>query len=268
MQKKTEQWTKLITNGHLNPTEAWFALETTIMKSIEYPLPALTLFQTECKKIMAPALQAGLNASHISRTFPRDVLYGDKKEGGFGVPDIYYLQGISHVILLQKHIKQVSFTGDLFRQSIKAATVELGYSTCFLSLPYKSHSNHLTNCWIKHLWKFINEHKITIQNHTTPSLHPSRENDIFIMNNIIERGNYKPTELKRINTCRLFLQVTTLSDIIKGNGIRFTRCYYCKKDEERISPYIWLNQPRPGPKARRLWKHALLEGNFTIRKIT
>ena len=238
LRKKTEKWAKLITNGYLNPTEAWLALETTIIKSIEYPLPALTLSQSECKKIMAPALQAGLNASHISRTFPRDVVYGDKKEGGLGIPDIYHLQGISHITLLQKHIKQDSLTGDLFRQSIEAATIELGFSKCYFSLPYESHSKYLTDCWMKHLWLFINKNKITIQNYATPSLQPSRENDLFIMDVIIERGDYKPTKLNRINACHLFLQATTLSNILEGNGTKLTQCYYCKKDKEQSSPFV------------------------------
>ena len=121
------------------------------MKSIGYPLPALTLTKRECQYIMAPALKAGLNASKISRTFPSDVLYGDKQEGGFGVTDIYYEQGITHLTLLHQHIDQNTITGALLQESIEAATIEHGFSTKFFSLPYKTHATYLTPCWIKHL---------------------------------------------------------------------------------------------------------------------
>ena len=186
---------KSIIKGHLSPTEAWLALETTIMKSISYPLPALTLTEKQCQFIMAPALKAGLNASHICRSFPRNVLYGSKKEGGFGLPDIYHEQGISHLSLLQQHIDQPSITGNLLRASIEAATVKLGYPTNFFTLPYKTHSKHLTSCWIKHLWKFCSDHSIIVQNHVTPPLLPSRTNDIFIMEQIITYGSFKPKQL-------------------------------------------------------------------------
>ena len=257
LRDKTEEWAKSTKEGRLNPTEAWLSLETTIIKSVEYPLPALTLTEKECKYIMAPALKAGLNASHISNTFPRDVLYGGKKEGGLNLDDIYYSQGISHLQILQQHIDQPTITGDLLRESIEAATLELGYSKNFFLLPFNIFSRHLTECWIENLWKFASDNTITIQNHVTPKLQPERENDIFIMEDIINLGNFGTTDLKRINACRLYLQVTTLSDITEGNGTKINKAYKCIKDEERSSPYLWPNQPRPGPLSRILWKTAL-----------
>ena len=38
--------------GHLQRHEAWIALTTMVMKSLEYPLPTLTLAESECTKIM------------------------------------------------------------------------------------------------------------------------------------------------------------------------------------------------------------------------
>ena len=90
-----------------------------------------------------------------------------------------------------------------------------------------------------------------------PPLLPSRTNDIFIMEQVINYGSFKPKQLQQINTCRIYLQATTLSDIIKGNGYNFNMTYKCIKDQERQSPYLWPQQPRPGPKSRRLWKKAL-----------
>ena len=113
LRNKSDKWAQSIIKGHLSPTEAWLALETTIMKSISYSLPALTLTEKQCQFIMAPALKAGLNASHICRSFPCNVLYSSKKEGGFGLSNIYHEQGISHLLLLQQHIDQPSITSNL-----------------------------------------------------------------------------------------------------------------------------------------------------------
>ena len=62
--------------------------------------------------------------------------------------------------------------------------------------------------------------------------------------------NLPPKSLKRINACRLFLQVLTLTDICHGSGntisvniLRGTR------HEDRRSRYTWPNQSRPSEKS-------------------
>ena len=43
LREKGEKWADQVRSGYMNRYEAWLSLTTTIMKSIEYPLPALTL---------------------------------------------------------------------------------------------------------------------------------------------------------------------------------------------------------------------------------
>ena len=43
MKKIAKQWYEKIRVGYLTRYDAWMALNTTVMKKIEYPLPALTL---------------------------------------------------------------------------------------------------------------------------------------------------------------------------------------------------------------------------------
>jgi hypothetical protein len=86
---KSEEWKELITTGHLQRTEAWHALESTILKTLQYPLPALTLTETECNKIIRPVLDAGLNKSSICKTFPKAVIHGPKEEGGLDITHLY-----------------------------------------------------------------------------------------------------------------------------------------------------------------------------------
>jgi hypothetical protein len=49
---KAEEWKDLIQTGHLQRKDAWQALETTILKTLQYPLPAMTLSEQECNKII------------------------------------------------------------------------------------------------------------------------------------------------------------------------------------------------------------------------
>ena len=73
--EKAEQWAELITTGHLEREEAWRALTSTILKSLEYPLTATTLTQQETTKIFAPIRKAALPLSGIVRTFPAAIAH-------------------------------------------------------------------------------------------------------------------------------------------------------------------------------------------------
>ena len=59
-------------------------------------------------------------------------------------------------------------------------------------------------------------------------------------------------KLKKINQCRLYLKVNTVTDIahIKGKEI-LSECYQVKK--ARKSKLQWPNQRRPGKKSIETW---------------
>ena len=49
----------------------------TVMKTLKYPLVALTLTEEECNYIMAPIVKGGLPRAGIYRNIPWEVIYGD-----------------------------------------------------------------------------------------------------------------------------------------------------------------------------------------------
>ena len=51
IRKKANEWSNLVLTGHLIAQDIRRALDTNIIKSLEYPLPALTLTEKECKKL-------------------------------------------------------------------------------------------------------------------------------------------------------------------------------------------------------------------------
>ena len=101
--KKSQVWADRVRDGSLQPHEAWWALKTTIYKSIEYPLLSTCFNTKQCAGIMAPALEAALNASRIQKKFPRDVAYGSLEAQGLGLYNIHILQFIEHLHVLARH---------------------------------------------------------------------------------------------------------------------------------------------------------------------
>ena len=256
LRSKSEIWKEQIQSGHIDNKAAWQAISTTIMKSIQYPLPALTLTRKECAHIIAPILEIGLPKASICRNFPRAVLFGPKKEGGMGLWDPYNFQGLERISYLQEHLAADTMTGELIRTSIEAAKIEVGIGRDLFSLDYNTYETLLTPCWIKDVWKYAQLNNIMIHDYTTKNLQPKRRNDLFLMEIIAHEG-FTNGELRRINRCRLYLQVITLSDVVDGYGDTFTCSSKGIKDSTIASPYTFPKQSKPDPRSIALWKKAL-----------
>ena len=258
LRAKAEEWRDNINSGHLNREDAWQALETTIMKSLQYPLKALTLSKAECDSIMQPILQAGLNNASISRNYPRDVAFGSTDEGGLGMEDLYIHQGAERISFITEHLQETSLSAELLRTSIELAKVEIGLGCNLFQLDYAMFQSLLTECWIKDVWKFANEQKILIEDRVTANMQLQRQGDVFIMEEIAHKGSFTPLQLQKINRCRIHMQATTLADITNGYGTRLTTsARQGRKDTTRVSAYNFPFQPRPDQPSIRLWKKAL-----------
>jgi hypothetical protein len=256
--QKATQWKDLITTGHLQRADAWLALESTILKTLQYPLPALTLSEKECNRIIRPVLDAGLNKASICKKFPKAVIHGPNDEGGLNITNLYTHQGISRIEILQDHLGTKDMMDELLTTSIELAKVEIGVGRNLFSLDFPKYEHILTDCWVKETWRYAHENNIEIKDTATKNLQLHRENDVFLMEIIAHHG-YTKTTLQKINRCRLYLQVTTLSDIVCGYGTQFTKAYNCIYNHTIPHHYKWPNQPRPGQAAIKAWKKALKE---------
>lgn len=257
LREKTEAWADHIRTGHIRKEDALRAMNTTIVRTVSYAVPALTLSKKECATIMAPVMHSGLNAMGISRNFPCDLRHGSKKEGGIELLDIYIEQGVSQIYYVIKHLEHNNMTGQFLRTTLEAAIIEMGILSNLFDLDYERFECLLSPCWIKNVWKFIDEHDLRIEQKVIPKIPKEREEDLSIMQALVESGHFKKRELRQANRCRWYLQVTTLSQIVDGYGEQFTRAIKCERDTTRTIRHNWPYQPYPGIKARRAWKRLL-----------
>jgi hypothetical protein len=65
MRAQSELWADQIRTGKLRRDEAWTALNSTLWKTLQYPLEATALTETECETIMCPAINQILPAMGI-----------------------------------------------------------------------------------------------------------------------------------------------------------------------------------------------------------
>ena len=256
LMKKAKQWTAHMKAGHLVPSLTWMATTTTIMKGLEYPLPAMTLTEKQCAKIMTIIKQGLLPKAQISKGIPDAVLYGPIEAGGMGLNHLYHTQGLLHINKFIKHIASPSITGKLLQVTVELAQLEIGIGRQLLSLDYNLFECLLENSWIKSLWKFVFDNNITIINRITMIPLPQREGDVFLMEAFQAQG-YTRRQLQMLNNCRKFLKVMTLADIITGSGDALTEHYLCQREEKCRNSYTWPKQPAPTTTMKKFWKKAV-----------
>lgn len=112
------------------------------MKTIEYPLLALTLTAQECAHIMAPILFGGLPACGICQYFPRSVTYAPIMFQGIGLHNIYVTMGIFCIEIIIQEGPSNSITGDLIRTTIEAAKLEIGLGTSLFQMDYSNTASY------------------------------------------------------------------------------------------------------------------------------
>ena len=213
LKSKASTWAAHIKSGHLSTSLTWHAATTTIMKSLEYPLPALTLSREQCDKIMKIVKSSLLPKSHISKNFPNAILYGIKNEGGLGLEHLYTTQGIKHIEQFVRYLASDTITGKLIRVSLEMCQLEVGIGRHLFTLDYSKFHSLLADSWIKHLWQFLHENNIEVLDRVTELPLPQREGDVYLMEEFQAQG-YSHLELARLNKCRIFLRVLTLADVM------------------------------------------------------
>ena len=234
-------------------------MNSTIVQALQYPLPALTLTEDECKTIMAPILDVALPQSQVCRTFPRAAVYGPKCLMGLGKTDLHTRQGTTQIRLIQQYLRTDTITGELLRANIEAIKIHVGIRHNIFTMDYERLNKLVPPSLIKNVWYFCSKHDIIINETTTTDLILRRENDRFIMESIaLGHHHFTNNELAHINRCRLYLQVTTLSDIVNGNGMLIRQGALKGTLKKLNKPYYsWPRQTRPGITSWRLWRKAI-----------
>ena len=138
-------------------------------------------------------------------------------------------------------------TGSLLRPAIECSTIYVGIGRNIFSLGYDLYRNIIPQSCIKNIWSFAHNYGISLP--TSPTqLDLHREGKLFIMEQFTHR-RFTPRQLKKLNRCRLYLQIQTLSNISNGHGTYFEKRYYDVHQYDFCqSNHSWPAQGCPGPK--------------------
>ena len=153
IKEQSGKWADNLTNLTLGKNTVWLAINSRIMKSLEWPLTAITLTKTQCTRIMHPIVTAGLKASGAPTHMDRKIVYGPAHLMGLAVKDLYTTQGISHIRHLLNHGHKHTITGQLMRATYKQLATELGLPGNIFDWKFEDWEKVATQSWVKHTWK-------------------------------------------------------------------------------------------------------------------
>jgi hypothetical protein len=209
-------------------------------------------------KIQAPAIRTFLPKCGYNRNMPRVVVFGPQEYGGIEFRHLYVEQGAGQIEYFLKFWRTDGEAGSMLRIALSWNQLMAGVSWPILQ-NVEAELPHLETQWIPSLRAFLSsiDSEIEID---TPFLYPiQREHDIHIMDRVIESGKFKPREVRMVNYCRLFLGVTTISDVATADGKEIDRTMSLGNPSLLASQAKWMKaeQEKPYKASWTLWRRAM-----------
>ena len=127
----------------------------------------------------------------IVSTFPREMIFAPKKKQGLNIHHPFYWQIVSQILILAKHYKKKTITGQLIKAEWEALYQTIGLEGNMEEWPWEIIDTYASQkTWIGKLINFSKEHNIdiTITNPKNNTRNNNSLNEETIMKEIIKAG--------------------------------------------------------------------------------
>ena len=244
---------------NLSKSEVRTAFRTMYLPKLCYSASVASLSPAQCWEVESTAIRAFLSALGYNPNMPRPLVFAPDDLGGVGLNSINTEQGVEHVQALVRHVRDDKTVGPLMKILLRTSQLISGFTKDILLYPHLDlrFMAEFKQKWICKIRSILASAgaQIYLSDHWTPSL--SRDHDLLLMETFSGLG-FSTWELERLNRCRIFLQVNTLSKICNAAGDRIVpECYSQPTKNFRISKLAWPVQEAPGSAEWRLWRRAL-----------
>lgn len=251
------QWNAMIKNSRLPPVMNMEATLCKIHKTLTYPGAALTIPEEEYKKLSSKLYKITLPKCGIVRSFPITPRHLPHHYQGLHLPNLYLEQEISKVKELLNFATTKSIIGKQLQMGLETIQMNTGVRDIIYNYPYQDYQFLTPSTWLKSQWHFLSSNKYRLEG-WNQKLEYQRQNDKCLMEEIVQMDTFSTEEIKKVNQCRLFLQVWSLADIVDGSGQNITQnIYNGYRDESRVSRLSWPSVKRPHYNSWLQWKKFL-----------
>ena len=254
MEEKVEKWNQQLRKAPLLQNYNMRATLSKIQKSINYPLPTLSLTETQCDKLSNKLYSKVLPKCGVSSKFPIQFRYLPFRFQGLSLPNMYLNQELNKLQELININGNESICWDQLNLGLQSLQLDIGLQKLPYNYLYSQYAFLSKPTWILSQWKFLSEHGITIKSweHNLPKY---RSEDCYIMEAFVNKGVSKEN-LKTLNKCRKYLKVMTLSEISTGDVDKISQSVLGGQYiiPSLSTPYLWPNIQKPSIREWEIWK--------------
>ena len=252
---KAQQTTMLIATGALSRHGAELAYHGVYISSLKYVLPQCFFPHNKLTKTEARTASTLLSKMGFNRHTSCALRYAPKWYAGCGMVPWWVLQSEGQLCLFIKHWRTNTMISKTLRISTAWCQWQSGLSMSLLAntdIPLP----HLEARWYSSLRYGLNKTTTKVQLNHTFIIPPERDGDIHLMEWAIKSGSYTDQQLRIINYCRTYIQVTTISELFHPSRNDLLQ------DMHNCTRPPWFNplqfipiQQRPSQhQIRKLWK--------------
>ncbi len=253
MKEKFDGMAVRLRQSQLTPTLADLFYRSFYTSSVKYSLPVTSMTTSALHKVQSNMTASISNKMGYNRHYPHSVAFAPTKVFGCGLLDLRVKQGLSHIQSILDYVGIDHKIGRVMLISLRHLQVEAGVSFDLLCSP-STEIPYLTNCWMVTLRRFCAEYGISIKcrSNCIPVL--ARSHDSCLMDSALRLG-FTRQELIDVNLVRIFLQVTTMSDIASADGqFILPAIWQGQKISDRHSNMSFARQLQPTTYQRGLWR--------------
>lgn len=249
-------YARIVNTSSLNRHSTETFYRGTYEPSVGYVLPLCYFSQDELSQIQKKAHVALLNGCGYNRCTSTAIVYGPKDLGGAGFFHLLDLQGFGQVQIFMKYWRTPdSHQGKTLRIVMEWVQYCVVTSYSIFQDTGTSRLHHLEAKWIASLRDYLHEINATFDFHDDCVPPPQRQNDTYIMEHVLQSKRFKPSEIRRINFCRLWLRVITVADIANAAGtcIAIDKLEWDNASPNANSKWHHVHQKKPNKETWRLW---------------
>jgi len=253
---KCNEFARVISCSHLTRRETQVFYWSIYRLSVGYALPTCHFSQKQLHTIQTKAHRTMVAHSGYNRNTAAAILYAPLYLGGAGFFHLYDDQGYGQVKMFMKFWRSpASTTGKLLRITVAWAQFCAGIRNPILE-DTSTRLPHLEAEWLSSLRQYLQDVEGQLELESTFVTPLQRQGDAFLMDVAIRSKKFKPIHLRRLNYCRLYLNVLLVSDITNANGTELDPETYQGSPSEVTTKHR-VNQQRPNSKSWIQWRRLM-----------
>jgi hypothetical protein len=257
LRKKADMYASRLHSPRLTATDVHIFHRSIYVPAMRYSLSAVAADEEALQGIQNRILKTMLQKMHVNGNLPTAIRHGPIELGGMDMYDLRTEVGIEAIKYLRNALYADSEPGRLIRMNLQYSQLEAGLGSPLLEHP-TLYIPYLTPTWVLSVRQFLSCHNMSISLTDTFTIPLRGATDDYIMQNT-HLSRYSEAQQRDINLVRIYLQVTTLSDIAdkeRPSSISL-QALDGTHSESWIPSSLWPRQVKPTKHQVRLWKRYL-----------